>query len=108
LWQAVADLQHAAVNTPAADQIASSLATCVTGVDPRAAGFVEAFHAHLAALRWLLSRSDAAERAEKALVRCLRSTVQSLVDLSPTSTPPRPAPLPRPLRFREPPNGHVT
>ncbi|HYD65775.1 response regulator, partial [Azospirillum sp.] len=84
LWQAVADLQHAAVNTPAADQIASSLATCVTGVDPRASGFVEAFHAHLAALRWLLSRSDAAERAEKALVQCLRSTVQSLVDLSPT------------------------
>ncbi|HYH18210.1 MAG TPA: response regulator [Azospirillum sp.] len=108
LWQAVADLQHAAVNTPAADQIASSLATCVTGVDPRASGFVEVFHAHLAALRWLLSRSDAAERAEKALVQCLRSTVQSLVDLSPTPAPPRPTPQPRPLRFREPPNGHAT
>ncbi|AWK87171.1 response regulator [Azospirillum thermophilum] len=80
LRRAVADLQSATAGDHTASSIVSSLATCVTWVDPDTDGYSDALHAHAAALRWFAGDEGGPQSAAVvlSLVRTLRATVRTL------------------------------
>lgn len=76
-----ADLLHVADGEPAMEDIARSLARCVTKVDPHVPSFLGTLRAHHAALRWLAVRDgESAAAADASLATCLAASVDSLVE----------------------------
>ncbi|WP_431857689.1 response regulator [Azospirillum sp.] len=78
-----ADLQHAAAGDPLLEEIARSLARCVTRVDPFVPAFLDTLRAHHAGLRWLVTREGDATVADASLAACLAAGVDSLIERHP-------------------------
>ena len=78
-----ADLQHAAAGNALLEEIARSLARCVTRVDPFVPAFLDTLKAHHAGLRWLVTREGEATAADRSLATCLAAGVDSLMERHP-------------------------